>query len=279
MKKITQIFCVSCLLIFCNTVLAAQSDPKQKKSNKTKSSETKQTHAKSQKSPESKQTSTKTTQSSKNKNTTPAKPTVAAKTEPAVTIPTSAPTATSEQILAPTNTTYPAPAAELKPAVVSQSEPPVAPPRVDCFYQIATNPITDIELSLWAQYAALKSFDYSFDKMDTQLQSLKSCFTEQGWTGFNEALKQSGNLTTIKAQQLTVSSQIAGQPEVSQIKTNQWRITVPLDVVYQNTQEKLTQSLAVVLVVTKKNPTELGIVQLIAAPKSEKAAEQAATKS
>ncbi len=278
MRKITHILCVSCLLVLCNTVLADKSDTKQKKSNKTKSSETKQTHAKPQKSTKSKQISAKTTQSSKPNNTTPAQSTVAAKTTPAATLPASAPTAQSEQTVAPASTT-PAPAAELKPTVVSQPAPPVAPPLIDCFYQIASNPISDIELSLWAQYAALKSFDYSFDKMDTQLQGLKSCFTEQGWTGFNEALKQSGNLTTIKTQQLTVSSQIAGKPEVNLIKANQWRITVPLDVVYQNTQEKLTQSLAVVLVVTKKTATELGIVQLIAAPKPEKVAEQVATKS
>ena len=142
---------------------------------------------------------------------------------------------------------------------------------MDCMYQLHEPMVSDKELSLWAQYAALKSFEYSFDKLDVQLQTLKACFTEQGWVGFHEALQQSGNLSIIKNQQLTVSSQLSGDASISQIKDNQWSVNVPLSVVYQNTQEKFTQSLAVTLVVTKKSATELGIVQLIATVKPEMA--------
>ena len=140
---------------------------------------------------------------------------------------------------------------------------------IDCSYQLPQTPVSENELSLWAQYAALKSFEYSFDKLDDKLQKLKYCFTDQGWTGFHDALQQSGNLSVIKSQQLTVSSQISGDPVINRIKENQWSISLPLSVVYQNTQEKFTQSLSVTLVVTKKTPTELGIVQLIATVKPE----------
>ena len=133
----------------------------------------------------------------------------------------------------------------------------------DCSYQLPQTPVSENELSLWAQYAALKSFEYSFDKLDDQLQKLKYCFTDQGWTGFHDALQQSGNLSVIKSQQLTVSSQISSDPVINRIKENQWSISLPLSVVYQNTQEKFTQSLSVTLFVTKKTPTELGIMQLI----------------
>ncbi|PJD93872.1 MAG: type IV secretion protein IcmL [Legionella sp.] len=162
----------------------------------------------------------------------------------------------------------PTPKTEAKPdASIVPAEPkpkPVMP--INCVYQITTNPLSETELTQWAQYAARKSFDYSFDTLDTQLKNLKSCYTEKGWVGFNDALTQSGNLNVIKTQQMTVSSQISGKPEVNLVKDNQWRITVPLNVVYQNTKEKLTQSLTVVMVVTKKTATELGIVQMIASP-------------
>ena len=148
-------------------------------------------------------------------------------------------------------------------AAVAQPRPPI-----DCLYHLQT-PISDNELSLWAQYAALKSFEYSFDKLDDQLQKLKLCFTDQGWTGFHEALQQSGNLSIIKSQRLTVSSQVSGDPIINKIKENQWSISLPLSVVYQNTQEKFTQSLSVTLVITKKTATELGVVQLIATVKPE----------
>nr|MBP9774588.1 DotI/IcmL/TraM family protein [Legionellaceae bacterium] len=153
------------------------------------------------------------------------------------------------------------------PAVVAATPKPSGP--IDCLYQLPQAPVSENELSLWAQYAALKSFEYSFDKLDDQLQKLKYCFTDQGWTGFHDALQQSGNLSVIKSQQLTVSSQISGDPVINKVKENQWSISLPLSVVYQNTQEKFTQSLSVTLVVTKKTPTELGIVQLIATVKPE----------
>ena len=159
-----------------------------------------------------------------------------------------------------------APVAAVQPAgavIPKQSGP------IDCSYQLPQTPVSENELSLWAQYAALKSFEYSFDKLDDQLQKLKYCFTDQGWTGFHDALQQSGNLSVIKSQQLTVSSQISSDPVINRIKENQWSISLPLSVVYQNTQEKFTQSLSVTLFVTKKTPTELGIMQLIATVKPE----------
>ena len=99
------------------------------------------------------------------------------------------------------------------------------------------------------------------------MQKLQSCFTDQGWTGFNSALQKSGNLDAIKTQKLTVSSQVDGQPQVTEAKDNQWKITLPLQVVYQNDKEKVTQLLNVNLTVGRKITGDLGIVQIIASPR------------
>ncbi|MCR9191924.1 MAG: DotI/IcmL family type IV secretion protein [Gammaproteobacteria bacterium] len=198
-----------------------------------------------------KQHSEKTTKTSKNKT---AKSTTKTNTK----------TATTPAATAHTATPAPTPVAVVRPLMP-----------MNCFYKFSTTePVSDTELAQWGQYAARRSFDYNFDKLDAQLQTLKPCFTDKGWTGFNDALKQSGNLLTIKAQKLNVSSRVTGKSEVNLVKENQWRITVPLSVVYQNAQEKLTQSLSVVMVVTKKSSTELGIVQIIATPKLENAPAQ-----
>lgn len=171
----------------------------------------------------------------------------------------------------PAPTTKPSATAAPTPSTTTSTVTNIATVRsIDCLYQISNTPVSEKELSLWAQYAAVKAFDYRFDQLDTQLQKLKSCFTEQGWAGFTEALVQSGNLSIIKDQKLTVSSQISGQSVISSTKDGQWQIIVPIDVVYQNNQEKFTQSLAVMMIVTKKSSSELGIVQLIATVKSEK---------
>ncbi|MGV3740007.1 MAG: DotI/IcmL family type IV secretion protein, partial [Gammaproteobacteria bacterium] len=183
---------------------------------------------------------------------TPTTTTVAA--QPAPAAPATTQTTT-------TVTAQPAPVAAVATQTTVVTVPKV---NIDCSYHLPSTTVSEQELTQWAQNAVIKSFDFSFDKLDEQLQTLKSCFTDPGWHGFNEALQQSGNLSIIKNQKLTVSGHLSGQAVVHTTKENSWQIIVPIDVVYQNTQEKFTQSLAVTLVVTKKTAEELGIVQLIA---------------
>lgn len=119
----------------------------------------------------------------------------------------------------------------------------------------------------WAAKAVTQAFDFNPTNLDSQLQKLQLCFTEQGWTGFNTALQKSGNLEAIKSQKLTVSSQVMGQIVVTEAKDNQWKINLPLQVVYQNDKEKVTQLLSVDVTVGRKITGDLGITQMIAAPR------------
>ncbi len=144
---------------------------------------------------------------------------------------------------------------------------PAAP--INCEYKIPAETKT-IDQSLvlkWAAKAVTQAFDFDPNNLDSQLQKLQPCFTEQGWTGFNTALQKSGNLEAIKSQKLTVSSQIDGQVVVTEAKDNQWKINLPLQVVYQNEKEKVTQLLSVDLTIGRKITGDLGITQMIAAPR------------
>jgi hypothetical protein len=149
---------------------------------------------------------------------------------------------------------------------------PVAqtPQVVDCQYKISsdTTKIDQTLVSTWAEKATIQSFDFSPTALDDQLVKLKNCFTDQGWQGFNDALQKSGNVNAIKSQNLTVSSQVDGNIQISEIKDNQWKITVPMQVVYQNDKEKLTQLLSVDLLVGRKVSGDLGIMQMIATPRT-----------
>lgn len=158
-----------------------------------------------------------------------------------------------------------------KPQTTQQlpSIPAEVPQVVNCDYKIPAE-TKKIEQSLvmsWSEKAAVQAFNFDPTSLDTQLQKLQSCFTEQGWTGFNSALQKSGNLDAIKTQKLTVSSQVDGQSQVTEAKDNQWKITLPLQVVYQNDKEKVTQLLNVNLTVGRKITGDLGIVQIIASPR------------
>lgn len=159
--------------------------------------------------------------------------------------------------------------AEIKPSTTSET-PAIAPQPaiVDCHLKIPASTVVTQELvSAWSEKAVEQSFNYSSLDIDSKLLELKSCFTDQGWLGYNDAITQSGNIKAVKEQKLTVSSQIDGKTRVETLKDNNWKVRVLLQVVYQNDKEKLTQLLTVDLMVARKVSGELGILQIIAAPR------------
>lgn len=118
----------------------------------------------------------------------------------------------------------------------------------------------------WATYATTQSFNFNFDTIETQLAQLRPCYTEEGWTKFTTALKNSGNIDAIKAQKINMFSQIDGQPELSSSENNQWKISFPLTVFYQanNSKDKISQRLNVKVIVGRNPTDDIGIMQIIA---------------
>ncbi|KTD61380.1 DotI/IcmL/TraM family protein [Legionella spiritensis] len=156
---------------------------------------------------------------------------------------------------------------------------PVKQPVIDCNYKIPAE-TTNIEQSViqtWAAKATEQSFDFDYKTINEQLSGLKSCFTEQGWKSFNDALQSSGNLKVIQSEKLMVNGMIDGNITVSTVKDNQWKVILPLQVVYQNEKEKLNQSLTITLVVGRKVSGNLGIMQMVAMPRQPATPESGAT--
>lgn len=145
---------------------------------------------------------------------------------------------------------------------------PIVPPTINCAYRIPadTTNIDEALIKTWAKAAAIQSFTYQPDTLDKDIAELKSCYTDQGFVGFNDAMQKSGNFTTIKTQQLAVKSEIDGDISLSVVKENQWKVTVPIKVVYQSAKEKLTQQLSVDLLIGRKMSGDLGVMQMIATP-------------
>lgn len=188
------------------------------------------------------------------------------KTMPAPTAaPTIQPAAQPQQVQPAGQTAQPI---QQLPAQATQAPASVAPV-INCDYKIPaeTKKIDQATIMTWSQKAIVQAFDFDPTSIDTQMQKLQACFTEQGWTGFNTALQKSGNVEAIKSQKLTVSSQIDGEVQVNEVKDNQWKIALPLQVVYQNDKEKVMQLLNVNLTVGRKINGDLGIMQMIASPR------------
>ena len=176
---------------------------------------------------------------------------------------------TTQPIPAPTNSNgFQAPAA---PEPEHESTIPAAPkttPTINCEYNIpASTTIDQTVLATWAEKATMQSFDFNPTDLETQLEKLKPCFTEQGWQSFHDAFESSGNIKAIQLQNLTVSSQMDGKLSINPIKESQWKIAIRLQVVYQNDKEKLTQLLSIDLLVGRRASGNLGIMQIIATPR------------
>jgi len=185
------------------------------------------------------------------------------------------PSAASQAVSAP-----PAPITGATGTAAAPSNPatPQTPSVIDCHYRIPaeTTNIDETTISTWVKKASVQSFDFNPASIDEELEALKSCYTDQGWQGFNDALQKSGNINAIKSQHLTVSSQVSGEVKINILKDNQWKVTVPMQVVYQNDKEKLTQKLTVDLLIGRKITGDLGIMQMIATPQQPAGAEQPA---
>lgn len=140
---------------------------------------------------------------------------------------------------------------------------------INCDYKIpAQTKVVDQNVILtWSKQAVTQAFNFNPESLDEQMQKLKACFTEQGWTGFSTALEKSGNLEAIKSQKLHVSSQVDGNASVNEAKDSQWKVTLPLMVTYQSDKEKVSQLLSVDVTVGRKPTGELGITQMIATPR------------
>lgn len=159
-----------------------------------------------------------------------------------------------------------------QPPQVSQEAPTPQPivteqtGAISCNYKISVE-ATHIDQALvlsWAEYAAMQSFSFNSASIDTQLQQLQSCFTETGWTEFQAAMYKSGNIEAIKTLQLTMSSEIVGHAQLLEVKDNQWKITLPLKVLYQSDKGKVVQLVNINLTVGRKITGELGIMRMIA---------------
>ncbi len=187
-------------------------------------------------------------------------------TTPAVNTetPSTGSTATPSSTTAPTATTTAATTtAPTAPVVLEPT-----PQNMSCqFHFPANTTIPDNVLKMWVEKAAVQTFDYSSDNLDIKLQQLKACFTDAGWIGFTTAIDQSGNLISIRKQKLAVSAQVDGAISINPIKENHWRLTLPMQVVYQNKQDKVTQLLTMEIVVARKMSGDLGIDQIIASPR------------
>jgi len=149
----------------------------------------------------------------------------------------------------------------------AKTNPPVQPLLpINCNHKIpaSTKIIDESLVQIWAQRAAIQSFSFDSNTVNTQLDQLQTCYTEEGWKEFKEAMVKSGNIIALKENKLNMSGQIVGQVQFLEANVAQWKVRLPLEVVYQNTKGRASQKLSVDLTIGRKTSGDLGIMHIVA---------------
>ncbi|CEG57612.1 DotI/IcmL family type IV secretion protein [Legionella fallonii] len=140
---------------------------------------------------------------------------------------------------------------------------------INCDYRISAE-IDKMEHDVvinWAKYAVIESFNFNPSSIDMQMSRLRSCYTNKGWNAFINAQQESGNLKELKTHSLYMSSQLDGRPELIEASETQWKLVVPIKVIYKNDQETAVHFLSIYLTIGWRSAFNLGITQMIAIPR------------
>lgn len=138
--------------------------------------------------------------------------------------------------------------------------------------QAINRPIQSQEMVLnWATQAITRSYSMNFANYAQQLKDIEPYFNEAGWRGYQEALKTSGYLEKMLANQYSTASVPKSAPVVvAQGDLNgvwAWRLQIPIIVSYKSSSVSQTQEITVdAVVVTRpetEHPSGLAIAQII----------------
>ena len=72
------------------------------------------------------------------------------------------------------------------------------------------NQYSDSMILQWATETIRKTFSYDYINYRSHFETISQSFTPFGWTNFQDAMKQSGNLEYVAAQRLISSSESTG---------------------------------------------------------------------
>ncbi|HAU1151102.1 TPA: type IV secretion protein IcmL [Legionella pneumophila] len=102
----------------------------------------------------------------------------------------------------------------------------------------------------WLNQIGLHSSGFSLNSLIAQINRLPLWRT---FSQYQQSIREpSENMETIKNQKPILSAQIEGEPQLIEVKENQWGIKLPIKVVYQKDKERITEHLDVHLALNQK---------------------------
>ena len=114
---------------------------------------------------------------------------------------------------------------------------------------------SDSVVTQWANLACIGAFTYDFVNYESQLELISDYFTENGWNGFMNSLKESNNLNTMISKKLVVTAVALSTPLI--LKKGivngvyAWRIQIPILVTYQSASEVTQMKMIINVLMTR----------------------------
>ncbi len=127
----------------------------------------------------------------------------------------------------------------------------------------------------WVRDAAVMSFYYNYNNMDSWLGEYSTYFTPLGWVHYYNALKNSGNIERVRNEKITVTATPIEPPKVLwegvDMNVYKWQVQVALLVHYQQqTGKTVEQKLMITMMLRRTDATNskngIAIDQFIAKP-------------
>lgn len=101
--------------------------------------------------------------------------------------------------------------------------------------------VTSPYLLQWASLAAKASYNLDFNNYDQQVLAAKPYFTADGFLKYQQALKSSGLLDTVKDQKVMMSAIVSGDPVIIRqfVESGRynWVVQLPMLVTFQSASE------------------------------------------
>ena len=128
------------------------------------------------------------------------------------------------------------------------------------------------EILAWSTNLAITAYSYDYVNYRTDLQSLASSFTSEGWSNFLTALKGSRMLDTVMSQKLVMKAEPTGAPIVQQqgVLNHRyaWKITIPMLITLTGTNNNIQQIVKVDMLIQRvslvNNPKGVAVSSFIA---------------
>lgn len=126
-------------------------------------------------------------------------------------------------------------------------------------------------LLTWVTEAATASYTFNFVNWKEALESVRIYYTATGYQHFLNALRDGGNLDTVRSKKLVVSAVPTGAPVILKEglinKNYTWQVQLPMLLTYQSANDVIKQEITMTMLVSRVPTLEsakgVGIAQLI----------------